>query len=211
MCSKRWKALSVPTVVNPLKRTIDFLGALLGLAILWPLFVVAAILVKWEDHGPVFFKQERVGKHGIPFTIFKFRTMTVNAEQMGSAITVGQDPRITRIGHGLRKFKLDEFPQLFNVIRGEMSLVGPRPEVQFFVDMYSEEQRRVLELLPGITDPASIKYRDESNLLAESADPLKTYCQEVMPDKILINLKYAAHATSWADIQLIFKTLRRLV
>jgi len=192
------------------KRLFDLFWSILGLLILWPLFLVVALLIKLDDKGPVFFRQERVGYKGRPFRIWKFRTMVVDAEKIGKPLTVGRDPRITRVGYWLRKFKLDELPQLFNVLVGEMSLVGPRPEVPKYVALYTPEQRKVLDLVPGITDPASIKYRDESEILGRSPDPDRTYLEEIMPEKIRLNLEYAAHATVWSDFIIVLKTLFRV-
>ena len=180
---------------------------MVGLFFLWPIFLMVALLIKMEGRGPVFFRQERVGQGGKSFRMWKFRTMIVDAEQLGRSITVGQDPRITRVGHWLRRFKLDELPQLMNVWTGNMGLVGPRPEVAKYVALYSSEQRRVLELKPGITDLASVKYRRESELLAASQDPDQTYVQEIMPEKIRINLEYAAQASLWGDFRVIMLTL----
>lgn len=190
-----------------LKRLFDLFWATLGLILLWPLFLLIALGIKLEDGGPVFYRQERVGQGGQPFRIWKFRTMVVRADQLGLPLTVGQDPRVTGVGHWLRRFKLDELPQLLNVFVGEMSLVGPRPEVRKFVDLYSAEQRRVLDLRPGITDLASVKYRRESELLAASEDPERTYVEQVMADKIRINLDYAAQATVWSDFRVVLLTL----
>jgi len=189
------------------KRLMDLLGAGVGLLLLWPFFLAVAIAIKLDDRGPVFFRQERVGRFGRRFRIWKFRTMVMDAEKRGAQVTVGRDPRITRVGHTLRRFKLDEFPQLINVLVGEMSLVGPRPEVPRYVAEYSAEQRVVLELRPGITDPASITFRDEAAVLAEKADPEKAYIEEVMPEKIRINLDYAARASVFSDFAMVLKTL----
>lgn len=189
------------------KRLMDLLGAGVGLLLLWPFFLAVALAIKLDDRGPVFFRQERVGRFGRRFRIWKFRTMVMDAEKRGAQVTVGRDPRITRVGHTLRRFKLDEFPQLINVLVGEMSLVGPRPEVPRYVAEYSPEQRVVLELRPGITDPASISFRDEAALLAEKEDPEKAYLEEVMPEKIRINLAYAARASVITDFAMVLKTL----
>jgi lipopolysaccharide/colanic/teichoic acid biosynthesis glycosyltransferase len=164
-------------------------------------------MVKRSSPGPVFFRQVRVGRYGKPFRIYKYRTMVVDAERAGGQITPNNDNRITPLGHKLRKTKLDELPQLFNVLRGEMSLVGPRPEVPRYVEMYTPEQRRVLDLPPGITDPASIRYKDEGEVLAASQNPEETYVQEIMPEKIRLNLEYAERATILTDIGIIFRTL----
>jgi lipopolysaccharide/colanic/teichoic acid biosynthesis glycosyltransferase len=189
------------------KRVFDLFWTLLGLALLWPLFIVIAVWVKVEDGGPVFFRQERVGHRGQPFRIWKFRTMVIDAEKVGRQITVGQDPRITRAGRWMRKTKLDELPQLLNVLAGEMSLVGPRPEVPKYVALYTEAQRQVLDLVPGITDEASIKYRNESCLLARSDDPECLYIEEIMPAKIALNLSYAQRATTLRDVGVIIRTV----
>jgi len=189
------------------KRLFDIFWATFGLILLWPVFLAVALLCKLEDRGPVFFRQERIGWKGRPFQIWKFRTMVVDAERLGPSITVGGDPRITRIGRWLRQSKLDELPQLINVLLGEMSLVGPRPEVPFYVGMYSEEQRRVLDLRPGITDLASIKFRRESDLLATAEDPGRSYLEEIMPEKIQINLRYATQAGLLQDFKVILMTL----
>ena len=193
------------------KRTLDLVAAGAGLVLLAPLLAVVAVLVKSEDGGPVFFWQERVGYRGRPFRIWKFRTMVPDAAARGLPLTVGRDARVTRIGAWLRRLKLDELPQLFNVLVGEMTLVGPRPEVPCYVESYSTEQQRVLELVPGITDEASIRYVAESALLAASLDPERVYVSEIVPDKIRLNLAYAAHATVWSDMWVILATLRRLV
>lgn len=190
------------------KRAFDLFWSLLGLAVLSPLLLAVAIVVKLEDGGPVFFRQVRVGRDGRPFRIWKFRTMGVDAERRGAAITVGQDPRITRAGRRLRDLKLDELPQLLNVAAGQMSLVGPRPEVPRYVAQYTEAQRAILALRPGITDLASIKYRREGELLAASEDPEATYMREIVPDKIRINLAYAAGAGLWSDLRVILATLK---
>ncbi len=189
------------------KRLFDLFWSALGLALLSPLLLLVALAVKAEDGGPVFFRQVRIGRGGRPFGIWKFRTMVVDAERQGRSITVGQDPRITRIGRRLRATKLDEIPQLLNVLVGEMSLVGPRPEVPRYVDLYTESQRAILALRPGITDLASIKYRNESELLAEAENPDETYIQVLLPDKIRINLDYAVRANLRTDVLVILATL----
>lgn len=193
--------------MKPGKRLFDLLWSTLGLFVLWPLFLIIAILIKLDDGGPVFYRQERVGYRGKLFKMWKFRTMIVNAERVGKPLTVGRDPRITRIGYWLRKFKLDELPQLINVFLGEMSLVGPRPEVPKYVALYNAEQKRVLDLMPGITDPASIKFKDENELLAQADDPEKFYIEKIMPEKIHLNLEYAERATLWSDFLIILQTL----
>lgn len=189
------------------KRIFDLFWATVGLLLLWPVFLLVALFIKVEDGGAVFFRQVRVGWKGRPFRMWKFRTMVMDAERLGRAITVGGDARITRVGHWLRATKVDELPQLINVLTGDMSLVGPRPEVQKYVDLYTPEQRRVLDLRPGITDLASVKYRRESELLATAEDPDRTYVDEIMPEKIRINLDYAGQASLAGDFKVILMTL----
>ncbi|WP_191057624.1 sugar transferase [Geminicoccus harenae] len=191
------------------KRILDLLLASIGILLLWPLMLLIAGLVRLEDGGPAFFCQERIGKDGIGFQIYKFRSMQPASQ--GRLITVAGDRRITRIGGVLRRTKLDELPQLLNVLRGEMSLVGPRPEVRRYVDRYTPDQRLLLELKPGITDPASIAFFDEERILAAAADPERAYVETIMPEKIRINLDYAARATPWSDLCTIALTLRSLV
>ncbi len=191
-------------------RVFDQFIAILGLLFLSPFFIVAAMMIWLEDHGPVFFKQTRVGLKGKPFRLLKFRTMKV--QNSGPALTVGADQRITKVGRILRKTKLDELPQLINVMRGEMVFVGPRPEVEDFVKLYTAEQQQVLNLTPGITDVASLKYFDESERLAEAKDPHQYYIQIIMPDKIRLNLLYAkSRKNFFTDTKVIAYTLARVV
>jgi lipopolysaccharide/colanic/teichoic acid biosynthesis glycosyltransferase len=192
------------------KRIFDLFFTMLGLPVTAPILLVSALLIWVEDGRPIFFRQKRVGHKGKPFHIWKFRTMVVDAEKKGGAITVGHDPRITRVGYWLRKFKVDEFPQLINVLKGEMSLIGPRPEVEKYVNLYTEAQRQVLELVPGITDPASIKYANESDVLAQASDPEKMYIEEIMPEKIRLNLEYARHANCFTDFIVLLRTILRV-
>ena len=196
------------------KRIFDLIFTVPGLIVLLPFFIIIALWVTLDSKGPVLYRQERVGRHGKTFGIYKFRTMVENADKIGGAITIGDDPRITKSGQFLRKYKIDELPQLINVVKGEMSLVGPRPEVNKYVNLYTSEQKEVLNLIPGITDPASIKYRNENILLAASLDtygasydPEQVYIQEIMPDKIRINLEYASKATLLTDFGIIIKTI----
>lgn len=193
------------------KRIFDLFCVIPGLLLLSPLFALIAVLVVLDSGLPVLFRQERVGRGGRRFLLWKFRTMVVNADRLGGELTVGCDPRITRSGRFLRASKLDELPQLVNVLRGEMSLVGPRPEVPRYVQLYDDSQRAVLQLTPGITDPASIAYRFEAELLGRSSDPERTYTQEVMKRKIEINLSYAERATVWSDCGVLVRTLRSLL
>jgi lipopolysaccharide/colanic/teichoic acid biosynthesis glycosyltransferase len=194
-----------------IKRVFDLLLSILGSLSLAPLFIIIAVLIKLEDGGPVFFRQKRVGYKGKTFFIWKLRTMTASAEKCSGRLSVGRDPSITRIGRWLRKTKINELPQLINVLLGEMSLVGPRPELLRYVALYNAEQRKVLDLKPGITDPASLRYRNESELLAGSADPEKTYIQEIMPKKIRMSLEYASKATILSDMWVIIRTFWSLI
>ncbi|MEM7725446.1 MAG: sugar transferase [Cyanobacteria bacterium P01_A01_bin.45] len=190
-----------------LKRIFDLLASLGGTLILSPIFMAIAIWVKLDSPGPIFFRQTRIGKTGKEFKIYKFRTMVVNAERLGAQITVGKDKRITRSGEFLRKYKLDELPQLFNVIQGDMSLVGPRPEVPKYVALYNPQQRQVLKVSPGITDLASLEFRNENELLSRARDPEATYIDEIMPRKLALNMQYISQANISFDIMIIFKTL----
>lgn len=192
------------------KRAFDLFWSLLGLVVLWPLLLFLALLVKLGDGGPVIFRQTRVGYRGRPFRLWKFRTMVPNAEASGTLLSVAGDARVTRVGKWLRALKLDELPQLFNVVAGQMSLVGPRPEVPKYVGRYTEEQRRVLDLAPGITDEASLKYRNEEEILAGKPDPEATYVTAIMPEKIRLNMEYAARASRWSDMGVILRTLFHL-
>ncbi|WP_193198743.1 sugar transferase [Nostoc sp. MG11] len=193
------------------KRMFDLFFALIGIAILLPLFFIIAIWIKLDSPGPVFFRQIRIGRYGREFSIYKFRTMVTKAESIGRQITVANDIRITRSGRFLRKYKLDELPQLFNVVKGEMSFVGPRPEVPKYVALYTPEQRRVLEVLPGITDLASIKFRNESELLKQTANPENVYVREIMPQKLELNMQYIAQISLRFDILIIVRTLLRVI
>ena len=173
-----------------IKRIFDIVASLGGLIILSPMLIIVAICIKLDSKGPVFFKQKRVGKNKKIFEIYKFRTMVTDAEKLGKQITVGNDSRITRVGKFIRKCKLDELPQLINVVKGEMSLVGPRPEVPRYVELYDEYQEQILLVQPGITDYASIEYRNENDILGNSSNPEETYIEEIMPTKIELNMKY---------------------
>ncbi|OAO79479.1 sugar transferase [Anoxybacillus flavithermus] len=201
----------VKVVNNWLKITFDFVVSIVAILVLIPIFLIISFLIKIDSKGPIIFKQVRVGKNGKEFKIYKFRTMVTDAERLGKQITVGHDPRITRVGHFLRKFKLDELPQLFNVLKGDMSFVGPRPEVPRYTQLYNEEQKKVLTVRPGITDYASIKYRNENEILAKSEDPEKTYIEVIMPDKLKLNLKYIEEQSLWLDIKIIFMTLYKII
>lgn len=192
------------------KRTLDVVAAGGGLLVTSPLLLAAALAVKLGSKGPVFFKQQRVGRNFEPFKILKFRTMVVDAEQRGGQITFGADPRITRVGRLLRKTKLDELPQLINVLRGDMSLVGPRPEVPRYVEMFRDDYAQVLAVRPGLTDPASVKYRDEAEQLATAEDPEREYAERILPDKIALAKQYIAEATFFGDIGIVLQTLVRI-
>ena len=190
-----------------LKRAMDIAISGCALAVIWPVLLLIALAIKIDDPGPVFYRQVRVGRNGKEFRIFKFRTMIVDADKKGLAITVGRDNRITRMGRLLRKTKLDELAQLINVFTGEMSFVGPRPEVPKYVNMYTPYQRQVLLVRPGITDYASIAYRNENDLLEGADDPERMYIDVIMPDKIELNMKYLREISPLADIRLIFSTI----
>ena len=194
-----------------MKRIFDIVASGIGLILLSPLFVILAIWIKCDSIGPVFYKQVRVGRNNMDFQLFKFRSMRVGSDKKGLITVGGHDPRITRSGYYIRKYKLDEFPQLINVFKGDMSLVGPRPEVRKYVDMYTEEQMHVLDVRPGITDLASIRYRNENELLERVKDPDKYYVEGIMPDKLRINLEYVARHSFTFDIRLIFQTFRAIV
>ena len=189
-----------------MKRLFDIVASGCGLIVLSPVFLILAIWIKLDSPGPVFYRQVRVGRGNRDFRIFKFRSMRVGSDK-GSLVTIGgHDPRITRSGYFIRKFKLDEFPQLINVFVGDMSLVGPRPEVRHYVDYWTPEQMHVLDVRPGITDPASIKFRNENELMEAASDPEKYYIEVIMQEKIKLYLEYVAHHSFLGDIGLIFKT-----
>lgn len=194
-----------------LKRAFDILFVLPGLIILFPLMGLIALFIRMHSKGPVLYIQNRVGRYGKPFGLYKFRTMHPDSDKKGLLTVGGRDPRVTSIGYTLRRYKLDELPQLVNVLKGEMSLVGPRPEVQKYVDLYTPEQRQVLTLRPGLTDYASLHYFNENELLADSADPEKRYVEELMPAKLKLNLQYLRDAGLFTDLKIIFKTLLRIV
>jgi len=191
-----------------MKRLFDFIASFFGLILLAPIFVLAALWIKIDSRGPIFFRQERVGFQGEGFRIHKFRTMVLDAEKKGKQITVGADSRITTVGSFLRKYKLDEIPQLIDVLAGDMSLVGPRPEVSKYIDCYSDDEKfDVLSVKPGITDNASIEFRDENELLASSKDPEATYISEVLPKKIALYRQYVRERSFFGDVAIIFKTI----
>ena len=189
-----------------MKRLFDIIASGLGLVVLSPLFLIIAIWIKFDSKGPVFYRQVRVGYKNKDFMIFKFRSMRVGADK-GSLVTIGgHDPRVTKSGYFIRKFKFDELPQLINVFVGDMSLVGPRPEVRHYVDYWTPEQMHVLDVRPGITDPASIKFRNENELMEQAEDPEKFYIEVIMQEKIKLYLEYVEKHSFFYDLGLIFKT-----
>ena len=194
-----------------MKRLWDILLSGVGLIMLSPLLIVVAIWIKLDSAGPVFYRQVRVGRHNKDFRIYKFRSMYVDSDKRGLITIGGHDPRVTRAGYYIRKAKIDELPQLINVFLGDMSFVGPRPEVRKYVDMYTAEQRHVLDIRPGITDAASIKYRNENEILEKQADPEQYYIDVIMQDKLRINLDYVAHHSLLGDLKLIFNTFVAIV
>lgn len=194
-----------------MKRLFDIIASFWGLCILLPVFVILAIWIKCDSKGPVFYRQVRVGRNNKDFRLFKFRSMRVGADKKGLITVGGHDPRVTRSGYYIRKYKLDEFPQLINVLIGDMSLVGPRPEVRKYVDLYTPEQMHVLDVRPGVTSLASIRYRNENELLSKAENPDQYYVDVIMQDKLAIDLEYVREASLGYDIQLIFKTFWEII
>ena len=193
-----------------MKRLFDILLSLIFLALLWPVFLLFAIWIAFDSKGGIFYSQFRVGRHNKDFRMFKFRTMRTGADAAGLLTVGGRDPRVTRAGYYLRKVKLDELPQLINILKGEMSFVGPRPEVRKYVDLYTKEQMEVLQVRPGLTDYASLEYFEENKLLENSDDPEKTYIEEIMPAKLSLNMKYIRERSLFVDFGIIFKTIARI-
>jgi lipopolysaccharide/colanic/teichoic acid biosynthesis glycosyltransferase len=194
-----------------MKRIFDILFSSFILLCFLPFGLIISFLIAFSSPGGIFYRQERIGKGGIPFFILKFRSMRTDSDTKGK-LTVGmRDPRITSIGFFIRKYKLDEFPQFVNVLKGEMSVVGPRPEVKEYVDLYNEDQRKVLQVKPGITDYASLYYFKENELLAQSVDPQKTYIEEIMPAKLKLNEKYLENPSVFHDLKIIFKTFAKIL
>ena len=192
-------------------RLFDIIFSALGLVILSPLLLIIWLLIVLESRGGGFYTQERIGKDGVPFRLYKFRSMRPDSDK-GSLITIGgHDSRITKTGFFIRKYKLDELPQLWNVLKGDMSLIGPRPEVRNYVDLYTPEQRVVLRVRPGITDYASIEYADENEILGKADDPERTYIEQIMPEKIRYNLKYINHPTVGEYFKIIFLTFKKII
>lgn len=193
-----------------LKRLFDVFLSLFGLILLFPIFLCIAFLIKKEDCGPVFYQGIRVGRYGKLFKMLKFRSMVVNADKIGGPSTADGDPRLIKIGKFLRKYKLDELPQLINVLKGEMSFVGPRPEVPFYVDMFTGEEEIILGVKPGITDWASLWNSDEGSILAGSLDPEKVYMEKIRPKKIRLQLEYVKNHSFWVDLIIILKTIKKV-
>jgi lipopolysaccharide/colanic/teichoic acid biosynthesis glycosyltransferase len=194
-----------------IKRLFDITCSLIGLLLLLPFFLLIALLITLDSRGGVFYRQLRVGRNNKDFYLFKFRSMRTDSDKKGLLTVGGRDSRITRIGYFLRKYKIDELPQLLNVLIGDMSLVGPRPEVRKYVDMYTEEQKLVLSVKPGITDYASIEYSNENEILGKAADPEKTYIEEIMPAKLLLNKRYIHEQGIATDMRIIFRTLAKIL
>ena len=193
-----------------IKRSFDIGVAAIGLIVLLPILLAVAVLIKCDSQGPVFFKQKRIGKDFRAFLIYKFRTMRENSELSGPVITIGEDPRITRVGRFLRKTKLDELPQLINVLKGEMSLVGPRPELPRFVELFRREYTKILTVRPGITDLASLKYHDEAKLMDQFPNPEEEYLRSILPDKIRLAREYIDRSSIVFDLSLILRTVPKL-
>lgn len=194
-----------------MKRIFDVTASGLGLLLLSPLFLIVAIWIRLDSPGPVFYRQTRVGRYNKDFRLLKFRSMRIGSDKKGLITVGGRDPRVTRSGYWIRKYKLDELPQLINVFKGDMSLVGPRPEVRKYVDLYTPEQLHVLDVRPGITDMASIRYRNENELLEQAADPEQFYRDTVMQDKLRINLEYVSDHSFFKDIKIILMTFKAVV
>jgi lipopolysaccharide/colanic/teichoic acid biosynthesis glycosyltransferase len=193
-----------------MKRIFDIIGAVFGLVFFLPLFLVVALLIKLDSPGPVFFRQERMGRGFKPFVIHKFRTMAQGPSKTGAPLTIGDDPRITRTGRWLRRTKIDELPQLINVLKGEMSFVGPRPELPQYVELFRTDYERILQVRPGVTDMASLKYQDEANVLGQFSNPEEAYVKRILPDKIRLAEEYVRRASFLFDLGLILKTLPKL-
>ena len=192
-------------------RFLDFIFSLLGIILLFPVFLVLYFAVRLESKGDGFYKQLRVGRGGTDFYVYKFRSMRIGADKQGLITVGGRDPRITQVGYFIRKYKLDELPQLFNVLKGDMSLVGPRPEVRKYVELYTDEQRKILSVRPGITDYASIEYVDENTILGQADDADKAYVERILPDKIQYNMKYINHRSVKEYIKIIFLTIWSII
>jgi len=195
---------------NFVKRLFDILSSLIVLILLSPLLIIISLWIILDSKGGAFYKQERIGKNQKPFGLYKFRSMRPDSDKKGQ-ITIGNDNRITKVGKFIRKYKIDELPQLFNILKGDMSVVGPRPEVKKYVDLYTDEQLKVLNVKPGLSDYASIEYFDEQTVLGKAKDPNKEYIEVVMPAKLKLNLKYIKDKSLLTDLKIIFKTLRKII
>jgi len=193
------------------KRLFDILFSLIGLAVLSPLFAVVALLIRLDSEGPVFYRGVRAGKHGKPFRIFKFRTMVVNADKIGGPSTSADDPRLTRVGKILRRYKIDEFPQMINILKGEMSFVGPRPEVLQEVKLYTDEERLLLNVPPGMVDYATTRFHNEEEILRGAADPHHAYREKIRPGKIRLGLEYVRTRSFWGDIKVLLQFIITLI
>jgi len=193
-----------------LKRIFDIVFSFFGILVLSPIFFIIALLIIFDSKGGVFYFQQRVGKNNVDFKLLKFRTMETNADKKGLLTVGNKDDRITKVGYFLRKFKIDELPQLFNVFIGNMSFVGPRPEVRKYVDLYTDEQKEILKIKPGITNFASINYINENELLAQSQNPEQTYVEQILPEKINLNKKYIENHNLFIDLKIIFKTIFKI-
>jgi lipopolysaccharide/colanic/teichoic acid biosynthesis glycosyltransferase len=197
---------------NILKRLFDIIFSLFGLLVLLPLFIYIIVRIKLDSKGPIFYRGRRIGKFGKPFRIYKFRTMYADADKMRGGPSAGDDdPRITKFGRSIRSYKLNELPQLINVLKGEMSFVGPRPEVEQYVEIYTEEEKAILSVRPGITDYASIKFHNEGEILSGSPDPDRTYEEVIRPEKLRLQLEYVRNHSLWVDFKLLFMTLGTLI
>jgi lipopolysaccharide/colanic/teichoic acid biosynthesis glycosyltransferase len=191
------------------KRIFDVLASSIALILLSPLLIIISFWIVLDSDGGIFYKQERIGKNQKPFWLYKFRSMRPNSDQLGQ-ITIGKDNRITKVGHFIRKYKLDELPQLLNILKGDMSIVGPRPEVKKYVDLYNAEQLKVLSVKPGLSDYASIEYFDEQEILGQAENPDKEYIEKVMPAKLELNLKYIKEKSLLTDLKIIYNTLKKI-
>lgn len=194
-----------------MKRLFDFFAALFGLLLISPVFIIISLLIAIGSKGPVFYIQERIGRNGVPFNLYKFRSMKVGSDKKGLLTLGDNDNRVTKTGYFIRKYKIDELPQLINVLKGDMSLVGPRPEVSKYVDLYNDYQKQILSVRPGITDVASIKYRDEAELLKSQSDPEKFYIEHILPDKLAINIEYIKQSNLIKDIKVILNTILKIL
>ena len=194
-----------------LKRLFDIKVSFIGILVLSPILLLIALLIKLDSPGQIFYRGVRIGKDGKAFRIYKFRTMVVNAEKLGGPSTAGDDARVTKIGKLIRKYKLDELPQLLNVLEGDMSFVGPRPEVPLYVNMYTEEEKAILTVQPGITDWASLWNPDEGSILAGSADPEKAYMEKIRPTKLKLQLRYVKERSFLTDMKIIFLTILKII